>query len=378
MKIADMHCDTIERLLGIRRTGYSQHEKKEAKMQEDLRGNNGHLDLLRMKKSGYLLQNFALFVNLGTGRDPWEEVCALRQLFCEEMKKHSDLIAPVLSYQDIERNQREGKMSAMLTVEEGAVCKGELSKLHKLYEMGVRMMTLTWNYPNEIGFPNLDGRRGKEVWGLCCEIREKMESTQCEPMAGREDFRCRRKQVQAIFEDYFYKPNTTKGLTEQGFLFVNEMEKMGMIIDVSHLSDAGFYDVLECTTKPFVASHSNARAMCRASRNLSDDMIRKLAERGGVMGLNYCADFLKEVPVGERNPGNLEDMVRHAKYITDVGGIEVLGLGSDFDGIDTNEGLPGADSMYLLWEALKNGGYTESQLDKIFSENVLRVYAEIL
>lgn len=378
MKIADMHCDTIERLLGIRRTGYSQHEKKEAKMQEDLRRNNGHLDLLGMKKSGYLLQNFALFVNLGTGRDPWEEVCALQQLFCEEMKKHSDLIAPVLSYQDIERNQRQGKMSAMLTVEEGAVCKGELSKLHKLYEMGVRMMTLTWNYPNEIGFPNLDGRRGKEVWGLCCEIREKMESTQCEPTAGREDFRCRRKQVQAIFEDYFYKPNTTDGLTEQGFLFVNEMEKMGMIIDVSHLSDAGFYDVLECTTKPFVASHSNARAMCRASRNLSDDMIRKLAERGGVMGLNYCADFLKEVPVGERNPGNLEDMVRHAKYITDVGGIEVLGLGSDFDGIDTNEGLPGADSMYLLWEALKNGGYTESQLDKIFSENVLRVYAEIL
>ncbi len=378
MKIADMHCDTIERLLGIRKTGYFQHEKEEAKMQEDLRENNGHLDLLRMKKSGYLLQNFALFVNLGTGRDPWEEVCALQQLFCEEMKKHSDLIAPVLSYQDIERNQRQGKMSAMLTVEEGAVCKGELSKLHKLYEMGVRMMTLTWNYPNEIGFPSLDGRRGKEVWGLCCEIREKMESTQCEPMAGRKDFRCRRKQVQAIFEDYFYKPNTTDGLTEQGFLFVNEMEKMGMIIDVSHLSDAGFYDVLECTTKPFVASHSNARAMCRASRNLSDDMIRKLAERGGVMGLNYCADFLKEVPVGERNPGNLEDMVRHAKYITDVGGIEVLGLGSDFDGIDTNEGLPGADSMYLLWEALKNGGYTESQLDKIFSENVLRVYAEIL
>ena len=156
------------------------------------------------------------------------------------------------------------------------------------------------------------------------------------------------------------------------------MESLGMIVDVSHLSDAGFYDVLEETKRPFVASHSNARKVCGCVRNLSDDMIRKLAERGGCMGLNFCADFLKVVPVGEVNPGAIEDVVRHAIHITNRGGIDVLGLGSDFDGIDTNEALPGVQNMEVLWEALHKAGYRQSELDKIFSGNVLRVYKEVL
>ena len=330
MRVVDMHCDTISRLLGLRREGRA----------ETLRENTGHLDLLRMRQGNYLLQNFALFVDLGTGRDPWEEVCALYDCYREELEKNADRIAPVYRYADIAANEREGKLSAMLTVEEGAVCKGQPARLEELYEMGVRMVTLTWNFPNELGYPNLS----RELEG---EARK-------------------------------HTPELRGGLTECGREFVEEMERLGMIPDVSHLSDAGFYDVLEVTKKPFVASHSNARAVCPHVRNLTDDMIRRLAERGGVMGLNYYADFLEEVPEGRKNPGTLAAIVLHAKHITDVGGVEVLGLGSDFDGIDTHAELPGAQSMERLWEALKGSGFTESQLDRIFSGNVLRVYRETL
>lgn len=329
MKIADMHCDTISGLL----------KKKRAGQQISLRRNDLHVDLERMGESGYLLQNFALFVNLQKCNDPWDEVCELHSLYREELQKNEDVIAPALRYEDIAANEASGKMSAMLTVEEGAVCKGEIEKIRKLYEMGVRMLTLSWNYPNELGYPNVD------------RTQENVD---------------------------VFVPNKGGGLTEKGREFVAEMERLGMIVDVSHLSDAGFYDVLESTHKPFVASHSNARRVCRHVRNLSDDMIRRLAERGGCMGLNFYADFLKEPIAGEYNPGAIEDVVRHARHITNLGGVEVLGLGSDFDGIDTNEGLPGVQSMGLLWDALHKAGYCESELDKIFCGNVLRVYRETL
>ena len=326
MKVIDMHCDTIGELFALRQQGKAG----------TLRENQLHIDLKRMKGSGYMLQNFALFVQLKKVDDPWERVCRLHELYEQELEQNSDLIAPVYRFGDIIENERAGKMSALLTVEEGAVCKGEIEKLRKLYRFGVRMLTLTWNYPNELGWPNFS--------------RDKSP----------------------------YDPDTARGLTKRGREFVAEMEELGMIPDVSHLSDAGFYDVLEVTKKPFVASHSNARAVCPWVRNMTDDMIRKLSERGGVMGLNFCADFLEEVPEGQKNPGTIAAVVRHAKYIADVGGVDVLGLGSDFDGIDTHEELPGAQSMERLWDALKQSGFTEEELDRVFWKNVLRVYEETM
>lgn len=316
MRTVDMHCDTISRILKERRAGRAC----------ELWENDGHLDLRRMEEQVYLLQNFALFVNRAKCKNPWDEVCALHAVYEEEMEKNKGCIGRVLEYGDIERNEREGKMSAFLTVEEGAVCGGELGKLHKLYDKGVRMMTLTWNHENELGYP-----------------------------AGSEG-----------------------GLTEKGKEFVAEMEQIGMIVDVSHLSDAGFYDVLAMAKKPFVASHSNSRTICSVPRNLTDDMIRKLAGKGGCMGLNFYAPFLKKSVDGEENPGRIAEVVCHAKHIVNCGGIEVLGLGSDFDGIDTNEELPGVQSMERLWNAFKKGGFAESELDKIWYENALRVYRAVL
>ncbi len=330
-KIVDMHCDTISALYDRRAQGETG----------SLRENSGHIDLLRMKKSGYQLQNFALFVELFRDGDPWERVLSLYGYYREELEKNSDILAPVLTFSDIASNEAAGKMSAVLTVEEGAVCRGELGRLHRLYDMGVRMLTLTWNFENELGCPNLDINRKEQT-------------------------------------DFLHTPNLTGGLTKKGREFVAEMERLGMIPDVSHLSDAGFYDVLETAEKPFVASHSNARSVCPCVRNLTDDMIRRLAERGGCMGLNFCADFLEEKPAGTPNPGTVAAVVRHARHIADVGGIEVLGLGSDFDGIPTHEELPGAQGMEVLWEALHRAGFTEGALDKIFSGNVLRVYRETI
>ena len=339
MRVVDMHCDTVSRIYGDRLSGKV----------EGLRERAGHVDLMRLGESGCLVQNFALFVNMGKVEDPWERVLRLWGLYEEEMRQNQDLVAPVYEYGDIEKNEKMGKISSLLTVEEGGVCRGDLDKLRLLYEKGVRMLTLTWNYPNELGFPNLDSEKGKIV-----------------------------RQTPALVNDYLNTPDTVRGLTETGRRFVEEMEQLGMIPDVSHLSDAGFYDVLACTKKPFVASHSNARAVCPCVRNMSDDMIRRLAERGGCMGLNFCSDFLVQLPPGEHNPGTIDDIVKHAKHIVNVGGIEVLGLGSDFDGIETHEELVDVLGMEKLYDRLLKAGFTSSQVDMIFAENVLRVYRECL
>lgn len=360
MKVIDMHCDTIHKLLCRREEGETV----------ELRENREHIDLLRMRQSNYLLQNFAMFVQLEQDGDPWERVNKLIALYEQELEKNRDLIAPVRCFSDIAANEAAGKLSSLLTVEEGAVLKGEIEKLHELYDRGVRMITLTWNFPNELGYPSLDRTLGR----IAREAGTDFKS--CKRAAPEYDEKRRR--AQAAFEKYFHTPNLTEGLTEKGKEFVSEMERLGMIPDVSHLSDAGFYDVLAVTKKPFVASHSNARAVCPCVRNMTDDMIKKLGERGGCMGLNFCADFLEEAPVGQANPGSMEAVVRHAKHIVDVGGIEALGLGSDFDGIDTHAQLPGAQSMGRLWDALKAQGFTESRLDKIFWQNVLRVYRDTL
>ncbi|MBQ9121891.1 MAG: dipeptidase [Lachnospiraceae bacterium] len=334
--LVDMHCDTIWLL---------RHLKEKGKA-ASLYQSPGHLDLQKMQKSGYLLQNFALFVEMSQCQDPWEEVQQLYGVYEEGLKANSQLLGKVLCYEDIDRWQKEGKMCSLLTVEEGGVCKGELSKLEKLYEQGVRMMTLTWNFENEIGYPNHG--------------------------------------VQNL-------PEEKMGLKEKGIEFVQRMEKLGMIVDVSHLSDAGFWDVCKYSTKPFVASHSNAREVCRSMRNLTDEMIRALAEKGGVTGLNFCKAFTMEHlwrgrewldSVGAKEPrGNqdyLQMLTQHAKHIVNVGGIECLGLGSDFDGIGTHQDLPHAGEMERLYGALKRAGFTESQLDKIWYKNVLRVYRELL
>lgn len=331
MKVADMHCDTISEIL---------YSKKKGEDIRTLRKNDLNIDLEKMQKGDYLVQNFALFVNLGKRERPFEWCMELADTYYEELEKNQDLIKPAFTYEDILNNQKEGKMSAVLTIEEGGVLLGNPAFLRNFYRLGVRMLTVTWNYQNELGWPNAltpGGERTKP--GV---------------------------------------PNTESGLTPLGIEMIQEMERLGMVIDVSHLSDAGFYDVVKYTKKPFVASHSDARAICPHIRNLTDDMIRRLAEHGGVMGMNYCPEFLDpDYMTKERAVGTIDQIVQHILHIGKVGGYGCIGLGSDFDGISPHRDLKDASFMPMLEDALWKAGLGQEEIEGIFYKNVLNLYKEV-
>lgn len=329
MKIIDMHCDTILELLERKRNGRPYA----------LRSCDTQIDLDKMKKSDYMVQNFAIFVDLASTDNPLEEALRMIRLYYEQLEQNSDLILPAYSYQDILENDAKGKMSALLTLEEGEICKGEPEFLSILYRLGVRMMTITWNYENSLGFPNM-----------------KM------PLSPDND-------------SHSYTLAKERGLKEKGITLLEEMERLGIIIDVSHLSDAGFYDVLRNTSKPFVASHSNARSVGSAVRNLTDDMIRALADRGGIAGVNFCRDFLGKPEFGR---DYLHQTVRQMKYMINVGGEDFVALGSDFDGISPYEDLRDCRVVPRLADEMKKEGFSHTQIEKIFFQNALRLYRELL
>lgn len=250
------------------------------------------------------------------------------KLLKSEIDKHSDIIGLVRSSDDIRRNIADNRMSALLTLEEGGVLGGSIDRLHEFHEEGVRLITLTWNYENEIGYPNIIDT----VTGRC-------------------------------------EPETERGLKPCGIEIVKEMERLGMIIDVSHLGDAGFYDVACNTTKPFIASHSNARALAGHVRNLKDDMIRIIGERGGIIGINFCPAFL-DYDSGKED-SRVEDMVRHILYIRNLGGSDVCALGSDLDGISGRLEIDSCDKIHRLADALSSGGLSYDEIDKIMSKNLI-------
>ena len=312
MPFADLHCETISRLLAARRQGLT------ASLREDDRL---HIDLIKLRDSGTMMQNFALFVNLKQTEDPLQEVLTMADLYEEELAQNTDLACPVRSFADLEAARRSHRVGCVLTVEEGGVCRGSLPILRTLYRLGVRMLTLTWNYPNELGQPN--GQPG--------------------------------------------------GLTETGAAFISELEALGMIPDVSHLGDDGFWDVCRLASKPFVASHSCCRALWDHPRNLTDPMIRAIADRGGLVGMNYYANFL-----GPRPMSHWEDVVRHLRHVVDVGGLSAAALGSDHDGIGCPLEWEHAGHLDQLTAALERAGFTPREIDAICWKNVWNLYRELL
>lgn len=346
MKIADMHCDTISEIWESRK----QSAFPKGGSPQQLSRNDLHIDIRKMKKAGYLLQNFALYVDLKKGLDPFEYVMELIDVFRDEMGKNKNDIGVIKTYDEILANERQGKMSALMTIEEGGCCKGEIGNLERLYQLGARMMTLTWNYPNELGSPNLFLKN--ELSGKSAEKGSTLKN-----------------------DEGFNLFDSSKGLTEKGFFFIQRMEELGMIIDVSHLSDAGFWDIVQHTKKPFVASHSNARALCGHCRNLTDDMIRAVAGRGGVIGLNFYGCFLNET---NDSHSRVARMAAHARHMLHVGGSGCLGLGSDFDGISGELEIQDCSQMQKLVDGLERAHFTGTEIENILWRNVMRVYREML
>ncbi len=333
MKVWDLHCDTLYRLLGREDTAGEPAVEAFAK-------DGGMLDLAKMRAGDYLLQCFACFVGLEESPDPL--VSALREvdLFHRLLAAYPDDLVWVKSAADIDKLGEDGRIGAMLTIEEGAVCRDDLAILRDFYRLGVRMMTLTWNHQNGLGSPNITPDYNEDTWPV--------------------------------------KDPGAPGLTETGREFVAEMERLHMIVDVAHLSDAGIRDLLAIATRPFAASHSNARACCPHLRNLPDELLRAMGEKGCLIGLNYCPAFLDDTPDRKHCVGSVAQMARHAKYILNLAGEDALALGSDFDGIGGELEITGAQDLPLLAEGLVNEGIPARVVEKIFYKNARRFFRENL
>lgn len=324
-RFIDMHCDTVSELYRKKTEGkpYSLYE------------NDLDIDIRRLKEGGAYVQCFAMFTHLPSVKSAYEYANTLTDLYYEQIVKYGDYIAPVYKFSDIEKNESAGKISALLTLEEGECCEGSAEKLKHFYDRGARMMNITWNYPNSLGFPNVvDTNNG------------------------------------AVSVD------TVHGLTEKGREIVEYMTALGMIVDTSHSSDRSFYDVADIVKGPFIASHSNCRSLCGHTRNLTDDMIRVLAKHGGVSGLNYCPAFIRE---DRPEKITADDFADHVLHFIKVGGEDVVGLGTDYDGISSRR-LEIRDPSFApqLWDRLVARGLTEEQADKVFYKNVLRVMKDVL
>jgi len=313
MKLIDLHCDTILKFM-------------ESTEPTGLWENKFSVDIQKLVRGNVAAQFFALYVDLAKTDTPMETCLAMLDRFHQEIDQNREHIRLATCSGDLSDNVAAGKISAFLTIEEGAALQGKLANLRNFYRLGVRLITLSWNYPNEIGFPN-----------------------------AIEEFR-------------------DKGLTEFGCEVVSEMNRLGMLIDVSHLSDGGFYDVARLSQQPFVASHSNARAVTGHSRNLTDDMIRMLAGKGGVTGINFAQNFLGDDP----ELSHIDDMVRHIMHIRKIGGIDVVAVGTDFDGIEPRQEIADSGEIGKLATALTVAGFTETELEKIYYQNALRVIQDVL
>ena len=310
MKFIDLHCDAASKIF---------YEKL------SLNSNFCKANIKNLKKGGCLGQVFAFFVDQKLNDDPYDEFIKLYNNFIKEIRENSDEIKIVRNLEELNNAEKEGKIGAFLSIEEGEVIKGSINNLRKVYEMGIRILTITWNYKNQLGYPN------------------------------------------AAYTD------RDKKLTQKGIQVIEACEDLGIIPDASHLSDAGFYDLIKVCKKPFIASHSNARAITNHPRNLDDHMIKSLAEKGGIMGINFCSDFL-----GTKNVSSIEDMILHIKHIKNIGGIDVIALGSDYDGIDNEVEIKDPSEFNKLYIALKNNNFSEVEIEKIFYKNVMRVFNETL
>ncbi|OQB13384.1 MAG: Membrane dipeptidase (Peptidase family M19) [Firmicutes bacterium ADurb.Bin193] len=299
---SDAHCDTISRIL----------DKK-----QELYENDGHVDAIRLKASGSLVQFYAAWI------DPsyYSEGRLIRCLeiidkFYTETEKCN--IPVIKTAEDVTGG------GALLSIEGGEALCGRISVLRMLYRLGVRAITLTWNGRNEL--------------------------------------------AEGVGEG-----DTASGLSSFGRRAVCEMNALGMIVDVSHLAPKGFWDVAECSTLPFIASHSNAKAICPHRRNLTDEQITEIIRRKGFIGINFCASFLSE------GGANITDIIRHIEHIMSLGGGGVLGFGADFDGVDDlPEGINGVEDMPKVINELGRLNYSQSQINAILYGNLHRAVKLIL
>jgi len=254
------------------------------------------------------------------------------------LDRYPDTFSPALTATDIEKAHRRHKIAGLMGLEGGHAIEDSPRLLRDYYRLGVRYMTLThWN-TNGLGDSATDVNNP---------------------------------QVQHH-----------NGLTPLGKEIVHEMNRLGMMVDISHTADKTFYDALETSQAPIIASHSSCRAITNAARNMTDDMIKALSKKGGVIHINMNCGFISQksadAPKGAPVRATLADVVAHIDHARQVGGIEAVGIGTDFDGITcTPEGLDDVSKFPALTRALLEKGYSPADIKKIYGGNTLRLMRQV-
>lgn len=284
---------------------------------KSLSKNDYSVDIERMGKYKCYIQVFAVFYENETAL-PYDETVNIINNYKHELNKNIGL-QHINSISDF---RNKNGVFSILAVEGGEALEGKIENLYQFYKMGVRILTLTWNRKNELG---------------CGSWYE------------------------------------NEGLTRFGKKIVCEMNKIGMIIDVSHLNEKGFYDVLEATSKPVIASHSNSSAICGHKRNLTDEQFKALIKNRGVAGINFYPEFLTN-----NKTATCDNIIRHIYHFLELGGENSIGFGSDFDGVNS---LPlkikGIENYSLINELLRKN-FKQEIVDKILYKNFQRVVEDNL
>ena len=322
----DAHCDTIYRCEENGRFGAAlEMEADPAKQQAYyaacgcLRENGGHIDLVRGRDFARYGQFFALYWDAKNA--PADGMFAqsqrLHKRFLREMDENQDCITHCRTGAEVDEAVRRGKMAALLSIEGADLLDCEERNLETARSWGVRLLNPVWNRANS----------------LC--------GTNCE--------------------------ESDRGLSQKGKRFVRQMEEMDIYPDMSHISDAGFWDVIKTAQGPVVASHSNARSLCPHPRNLTDDQFRAIRDSGGIVGLNLYRDF-----VGPQ--GTMGELTAHVEHFLNLGGEKTLCLGGDLDGCEAlAAGMQGIQDVPKLYAALQALGYSESLLEDVFWNNLRRI-----
>ena len=310
VSVFDFHCDTALKLLG-----------KDMNSAGELRKNDCHIDLERASVLSGYAQCFACFTT--PYMEKWAKVSPVvifeRELVTiqREVDRNKDLISIAYTPEEIRENRENGKMSAILTLEGTAGIGYDPEMLQDLAAIGFRVVSLGWNEQNPL--------TGSHVTG--------------------------------------------GGLTDQGRAFVKEAQRLGILVDVSHISDEGFWDIMEITQSSVIATHSNSRAICGHSRNLTDEMFQAIVSTGGVAGYNMCADF-----TAQQNPtlDHVCDHILHFLELDPSG--KHIALGGDLDGVDTMpQGFNGVQDYPRLADKLLERGLSEGMIQDIFWNNAIGV-----
>ncbi len=301
----DTHCDTI-----------SVCENKGRPLLEYA---EGHLDLKRLGEYTKAVQFFAMFDSLADCQADGMFAKTKRMAACfkREVEKNSDIVVQCRTAADIKKANAEGKIAAVLSCEGSELLNCDPENIDWAYEVGIKAINLSWNHPNFLTGTN--------------------------------------------------RHEPKRGLNGLGREFVRRAQEKNILIDVSHLSDPGFWDLMEITKKPVLASHSNSRVICDHTRNITDDMFKALMQTGGVVGLNFFSSFISR----EKDP-SMDDIIRHVDHFMELGGEKHVGIGADLDGCARLAGgMKGVQDMPMLWEALSKHGYSDALLEDIFYNNFL-------